>query len=162
MFRRLVWKAPKRSRSLVTQYQVTYRMGDSEKYEQWLKRDRRSLVLTCSARNRMHGIDVRPYCGDVVKGPGVTATTQCLTGEGKQGTAAKAKIEDAGASCGWIMLMDGNDANWQPGGIAVMSDGRLLVTDMDNNCLRLSAPASTLKGQFQLFYLIDMHINIRK
>ncbi len=49
------------------------------------------------------------------------------------------------------MLMSGRRFDWQPGGIAVMSDGRLLITDMDNDCLRLRTKLST-SGLYLIFY----------
>ncbi len=96
--------------------------------------------MKCSARNPIQKIEVRPYCSQMVKGPGTTISTEKLA------KTAAAPETDSMGSCGWSMLMDGNGSDWQPGGIAVMSDGRLLFTDIDNNWLRLSAAPPTMKG----------------
>ena len=141
VFWRLTWKAPQRSRSLVTQYQVTYTNSDARKVEKWTKRDQRSLDLKFSARNPIHAIEVRPYCGELLKGPGLTKNTESLA------TAAAAPpVQTDAISCGWIMLMNSNGSKCQPGGVAAMSDGRLLVTDIEKNCLRLSTATPTIKG----------------
>ncbi len=50
------------------------------------------------------------------------------------------------------MLMDGRGLDWQPGGVAVMYDGRITITDMDNDCLRISIISPT-KGLYLIFYL---------
>ncbi len=164
----LKWKAPRRSRSLVTRYQVTYRKGDKDEYEKWLKYDQCSLHLKCSAK-KIQGIAVRPYCGQKVKG--------------SRGFAIKYKVErDADVSCrrkrgvGTIeedgalpspalpstpavpQIEMSVDLDWQPGGVAVMSDGRITITDMDNDCLRISTMSST-KGLYAKM-LVDMYKNV--
>ena len=150
VFWRLTWKAPQCSRSLVTQYQVTYTNSDSKKVEKWTKRDQRSVDVKISARNPIHAIEVRPYCGQMLKGPGTTKNTESLA----RAAAAPPVQTDAKGSCGWIMLLNGNGSNMQPGGIAVMSDGRLLVTDIEKNFLRLSTAPPAIKGIYLLFLLI--------
>ena len=160
----MTWKAPLRSPSLVTQYQLSYRSGSSKQaHEKWLRGDERSLTLFCSAKQNIEDIEIRPYCGHLVKGPSVCVRSSISV-------CSKPKTSDSGSSSEdehtpdsgpskrmvWRtaagqemtspfvptidtrarLLMDGKD-RWQLGGMAVMSDGRLLVTDMDNNCLRL-------------------------
>ncbi len=177
-FRRLTWRPPLRSRSLVTRYQVTYSKGDTEGHEKWVTGDQRSLTFKCSARNDIHKIEVRPYCGQVVKGPGVMLPGKEPgeirpkgPGEIRPGKEPQMhdyslvhfsmplyeeeeeeEEEDLTLPCtpavpqiemSVQVLMDGRDSDWQPGGIAVMSDGRLIITDMDNDCLRISTILST-------------------
>ncbi len=53
------------------------------------------------------------------------------------GTGQKTKNPFVPATdTGARLLMDGKDG-WQLGGMTILSDGRLLVTDMENNCLRV-------------------------
>ncbi len=151
----LTWKAPRRSRSLVTRYQVTYRKGDKDGYEKWLKSDQCSLFLRCSAK-KIQGIEVRPYCGQKVKGPEEFAITLVVMPKDVQTSCGKGDVETieedrALPSTPAVpqlemsaqVLIDGRDLDWQPGGIAVMPDGRLIITDMDNDCLRISTISST-------------------
>ncbi len=117
---------------------------------------------------------MRPYCGQMVKGPGYPALYDLDTGLSSSFVEKTRRLGEAvEAEAGIIdaegdqslpstdavpqvairriqMLMDGQDSQWQPGGVAVMSDGRIAITDMDNNCLRISTTSST-KGQYLIF-----------
>ncbi len=162
--RRVKWKAPVRGRSLITQYHLRYRKGSSkEAHEKWLNSDENSLKVSCSVRQNIHDIEIRPYCGDLVKGFSVCAGSTASVCNRSETSEAESNSEgehtpDSGSDkrlTWWDgtgqktknpfvpatdtdarLLMDGED-EWQLGGMTILSDGRLLVTDMDNNCLRV-------------------------
>ncbi len=122
-------------------------------HEKWLKGDVHSNTFFGTGKKNIHGIEIRPYCGQLVKGPSVCA--------GSRPSESQASDEDTssedehtpdcepGRRIVWRndtfvpeidtsvrLLMDGSD-EWQLGGMTVVPGSRLLVTDMDNDCLRV-------------------------
>ncbi len=162
----------------MTHYQLSYRSGSSkEAHEKWLKGDERSNTLFCPGKKNIHGIEIRPYCGQLVKGPSVCA--------GSPPSESQASDEDTssedehtpdyepGRRMMWWneirqppktknpfvpeidtsvrLLMDGSH-EWQLGGMTIVSGSKLLVTDMDDDCLRVfnlpTDSLATLPGEF--------------
>ncbi len=146
------WKNELEGHILVTGYVVNYRRtGTDRHFERRTNGKTNFLSLRGSRLGKPYEIEVIPCCGDIVRGPSATTDVRLISADDSLDNPVLKKI--AILSDGTVLGTDPDAGkivvardktrqivechDWSPGGVAATSDGRILVADMEKDCIRV-------------------------
>ncbi len=145
------WEKELQGHILVTNYMVKYRKcGTDHQYVKRVDSDKYRLSLRGSKQGKPYDIEVIPCCGDLVQGPSSTTKVQNVKTDSYHSSVREniavlsdGRIVGTDPEAGKIVFGSGRNSHaiecldWSPGGVATTSDDRILVSDMENDSIRV-------------------------
>ncbi len=158
------WKEEYQGHILVTDYMVKYRKSSTgPQFKKRVDRNNHSLFLRGSRKGKPYDIEVLPCCGEHVEGPSAMAEVKNCEADAVPEIPMREKIASltdgtlvgTDPEAGTIIFGSGNTSHvvefqeWSPGGVATTTDGKILVTDMENDSIRLIDQQGKTLEQYQ-------------
>ncbi len=144
------WKKELEGHILVTGYMVKYRRtGTDNHFQKRTNSERYFLLLRCSRLGKPYEIEVVPCCGHAVQGPSATADVGKISADGSGDILEKIAVWADGIvgtnpDAGKVVFFHSGKTrhivevqDWSPGGVVATSNGRILVADMEKDCIRV-------------------------